>query len=138
MERKIAVTMEQVVELKAKPKLQTNTVHSKKSLHCQRGNEKHLIRGMNKVDEKLKVGRTKRPEGGLFNEESQKKQLAPVSAKRESTCHSQAPLIDSEARVSILEHSEMSCSTCSAVTYKTCPGFKKHLKICQKVSGPAK
>lgn len=127
-----------------------------------------MCAGMNKVDEKLKVGRTKRPEGALFNEESQKKQLTPVPAKRESTCHRQgkhispsvflslillqyvldsvlrhvfsslAPLIDSEAQVSILEHSKISCSTCSAVTYKTCPGFKKHLKICQKVRGPAK
>ncbi|XP_058265588.1 zinc finger protein 512B isoform X4 [Hemibagrus wyckioides] len=230
MERKIAVTMEQVVELKAKPKLQTNPVnskkrvcgpclrpvenssslpvflkvkktqemsqpsqngectdqrtettqeprsqqqHQKKTLSDAGGSEsggsglppnfpeedpermKHKLgrkqktpkkftgeqpsisgtfglKGMNKVDEKLKVGRTKRPEGALFNEESQKRQLTPVPAKRESTCHRQAPLIDSEAQVSILEHSEISCSTCSAVTYKTCPGFKKHLKICQK------
>ncbi|KAB5546464.1 hypothetical protein PHYPO_G00072340 [Pangasianodon hypophthalmus] len=90
------------------------------------------LKGMNKVDEKLKIGRTKRPEGPPFNEGSQKKQLTLIPAKREPPCHSQAPALDSEAQDAILEHSEVSCSTCSIVTYKICPGFKKHLKICQK------
>ncbi|GAA6085770.1 zinc finger protein 512B isoform X2 [Tachysurus ichikawai] len=76
------------------------------------------LKGMNKVDEKLKVCRTKR--------------LTPVPAKREWPCYRQAPPIDCEAQDAILENSEVSCSTCSAVINKTCPGFKKHLKICQK------
>ncbi|XP_053096774.1 zinc finger protein 512B isoform X6 [Pangasianodon hypophthalmus] len=92
------------------------------------------LKGMNKVDEKLKIGRTKRPEGPPFNEGSQKKQLTLIPAKREPPCHSQAPALDSEAQDAILEHSEVSCSTCSIVTYKICPGFKKHLKICQKLN----
>ncbi|XP_047662923.1 zinc finger protein 512B isoform X4 [Tachysurus fulvidraco] len=91
------------------------------------------LKGMNKVDEKLKVCRTKRPDGAHFNE-SQKKQLTPVPAKREWHCYRQAPPIDCEAQDAILENSEVSCSTCSAVINKTFPGFKKHLKICQKAS----
>ncbi|XP_060793879.1 zinc finger protein 512B isoform X2 [Neoarius graeffei] len=88
------------------------------------------LKGMNKLDEKLKVGRTKRSEGTPFIEESQKKQPTLVPAKRELPCRSQAPPLDSEVQDALLEHSEVSCSTCSIVTYKTCPGFKK--KICQK------
>ncbi|XP_060749644.1 zinc finger protein 512B isoform X5 [Tachysurus vachellii] len=90
------------------------------------------LKGMNKVDEKLKVCRTKRPEGAHFNESQ--KQLTPVPAKREWPCYRQAPPIDCEAQDAILENSEVSCSTCSAVINKTCPGFKKHLKICQKLN----
>ncbi|XP_053499611.1 zinc finger protein 512B isoform X2 [Ictalurus furcatus] len=81
------------------------------------------LKGMNKVDEKLKVGRTQRPEGAPFGGNGN---------VGEPHCHCQAPPLDSEAQEAILEHSEVSCSTCSIVTYKTCPGFKKHLKICQK------
>ncbi|KAF5901526.1 zinc finger protein, partial [Clarias magur] len=90
------------------------------------------LKGLNKVDEKLKVGRTKRLEGALFNEEYQTKYPTLVPAKREAPCHSQVPTLGSEAQDAILEHSEMSCSTCSIVTYKTCPGIKKNLKICEK------
>lgn len=52
-----------------------------------------ICTGMNKVDEKLKVCRTKRPEGAPFNEESKKKQLTPITAKRELPCHSQGEQI---------------------------------------------
>ncbi|XP_053499615.1 zinc finger protein 512B isoform X5 [Ictalurus furcatus] len=83
------------------------------------------LKGMNKVDEKLKVGRTQRPEGAPFGGNGN---------VGEPHCHCQAPPLDSEAQEAILEHSEVSCSTCSIVTYKTCPGFKKHLKICQKLN----
>ncbi|KAM9445797.1 zinc finger protein 512B isoform 2-T2 [Clarias gariepinus] len=88
------------------------------------------LKGLNKVDEKLKVGRTKRLEGALFNEVYQTKHLTLVPAKRKAPC--QVPTLGSEAQDAILEHSEMSCSTCSIVTYKTCPGIKKNLKIFEK------
>lgn len=42
--------------------------------------------GLNKVDEKLKVGRTKRLEGALFNEVYQTKHLTLVPAKRKAPC----------------------------------------------------
>ncbi|XP_060749642.1 zinc finger protein 512B isoform X4 [Tachysurus vachellii] len=197
-ESKIAVTVEPMAELTAKPKLLSNPVNSKKSVcgPCRRpmknsssspvflkikktqemsqpsqygertdqrtektqesssqqqqqkeslsdagGSEsrestfpeedpERMKHRMNKVDEKLKVCRTKRPEGAHFNESQ--KQLTPVPAKREWPCYRQAPPIDCEAQDAILENSEVSCSTCSAVINKTCPGFKKHLKICQK------
>lgn len=48
-----------------------------------------MCAGMNKLDEKLKVGRTKRSEGTPFIEESQKKQPTLVPAKRELPCRSQ-------------------------------------------------
>ncbi|KAI5612487.1 zinc finger protein 512B isoform X6, partial [Silurus asotus] len=91
------------------------------------------MKGMNKVDEKLKVCRTKRPEGASLSKESQKKQLTLDPAKRKLPC--QTPPLDSEVQDAILEHSEVSCSTCSIVTSKTFPGFKKNLKIFQKVRG---
>ncbi|KAI5095908.1 zinc finger protein 512B isoform X6, partial [Silurus meridionalis] len=96
------------------------------------------MKGMNKVDEKLKVCRTKRPEGASLSKESQKKQLTLDPAKRKLPCQSHAPPLDSEVKDAILEHSEVSCSTCSIVTSKTFPGFKKNLKIFQKVRGTAR
>lgn len=52
-----------------------------------------MCAGINKVDEKLKVGRAKQTEGILLDYESQKKQLTLVSSKRELPCHYQGKQI---------------------------------------------
>ncbi|CDQ84856.1 unnamed protein product [Oncorhynchus mykiss] len=87
------------------------------------------LKGMNKVEEKLKAGRVKRLEGGLFSEELQRKHPGPAS-RRELP-----PLTSAEAQWqhAISERGEVVCPTCSIVTRKTISGLKKHMEICRKV-----
>ncbi|KAI4896509.1 hypothetical protein NFI96_029539 [Prochilodus magdalenae] len=123
------------------------------------------LKGMNKVEEKLKAGRTKRPEGALFSEDSQKKQVAAVPSRREPPSHTQgtessisynfvpssvhcnysglflsslATPAEAQWQHTISERGEVSCPTCSVVTRKTVPGLKKHMEICQKLQDALK
>uniref|UniRef100_A0A673YIF0 Zinc finger protein 512B n=1 Tax=Salmo trutta TaxID=8032 RepID=A0A673YIF0_SALTR len=92
------------------------------------------LKGMNKVEEKLKAGRVKRLEGGLFSEEPQRKHPGPAS-RRDLT-----PLTSAEAQwqYAISERGEVVCPTCSIVTRKTVSGLKKHMEICQKLQDALK
>eukprot|EP00063_Salmo_salar_P072600 XP_014047435.1 PREDICTED: zinc finger protein 512B-like isoform X1 [Salmo salar] len=92
------------------------------------------LKGMNKVEEKLKAGRVKRLEGGLFSEEPQRKHPGPAS-RRDLT-----PLTSAEAQWqhAISERGEVVCPTCSIVTRKTVSGLKKHMEICQKLQDALK
>ncbi|XP_017537395.1 zinc finger protein 512B isoform X1 [Pygocentrus nattereri] len=92
------------------------------------------LKGMNKVEEKLKAGRAKRPEGAVFNEEPQRKQLVTAPSRREPPSHTQAAPAEAHWQHTISERGEVCCPTCSVVTRKTVPGLKKHMEICQKVS----
>uniref|UniRef100_A0A8B9K5I9 Zinc finger protein 512B n=1 Tax=Astyanax mexicanus TaxID=7994 RepID=A0A8B9K5I9_ASTMX len=95
------------------------------------------LKGMNKVEEKLKAGRVKRPEGALFNEESPRKQTATGSSRRKPPSHTQAPA-EAQWQHTISERGEVSCPTCSVVTRKTVHGLKKHMDICQKLQDALK
>ncbi|XP_072553452.1 zinc finger protein 512B isoform X2 [Salminus brasiliensis] len=94
------------------------------------------LKGMNKVEEKLKAGRAKRPEG--THEESQRKQAATGPSRREPPSHTQAAPAEAQWQHTISERGEVSCPTCSVVTRKTVPGLKKHMEICQKLQDALK
>ncbi|XP_042163589.1 zinc finger protein 512B-like isoform X4 [Oncorhynchus tshawytscha] len=91
------------------------------------------LKGMNKVEEKLKAGRVKRLEGGLFSEEPQRKHPGPASRR-------DLPPLTSEAQWqhAISERGEVLCPTCSIVTRKTISGLKKHMEICRKLQDALK
>uniref|UniRef100_A0A8C6T2S4 Zinc finger protein 512B n=1 Tax=Neogobius melanostomus TaxID=47308 RepID=A0A8C6T2S4_9GOBI len=95
------------------------------------------LKGMNKVEEKLKAGRVKRPEGGSVNEEPQKRPTS-VSSKKDSAPTSSGVVPDTQWQRSISERGEVVCPTCSIVTRKTVQGLKKHMEICQKLQDALK
>ncbi|XP_051735636.1 zinc finger protein 512B isoform X3 [Ctenopharyngodon idella] len=91
------------------------------------------LKGMNKVEEKLKAGRMKRAEGTLFTEESQRKQSVQAHTRKETSAISSVPPAEAQWQNTISERGEVVCPTCSVVTRKTVPGLKKHMEICQKL-----
>ncbi|TRY60878.1 hypothetical protein DNTS_035146, partial [Danionella cerebrum] len=91
------------------------------------------LKGMNKVEEKLKAGRMKRAEGPLLQDESQKKQLPQTPPRREVATISPVPPLEVQWQNIISEQGEVVCPTCSVVTRKTLHGLKKHMEICQKL-----
>ncbi|XP_035513485.1 zinc finger protein 512B isoform X7 [Morone saxatilis] len=80
------------------------------------------LKGMTKVEEKLKAGRAKRSEGSVFSEEPQRRPTPSA-------------VPDTQWQRAISERGEVVCPTCSIVTRKTIHGLKKHMEICQKPSG---
>ncbi|CAG11267.1 unnamed protein product, partial [Tetraodon nigroviridis] len=82
------------------------------------------LKGMTKVEEKLKAGRVKRPEGSAFSEEHHKKHAGAIP--------------DTQWQRAISERGEVVCPTCSIVTRKTVHGLKKHMEICQKLQDALK
>ncbi|XP_052451224.1 zinc finger protein 512B-like [Carassius gibelio] len=91
------------------------------------------LKGMNKVEEKLKAGRMKRAEGALFSEESQRKQSVQAPSRKEAATNSSGPPAEAQWQNTISERGEVVCPTCSVVTRKTVHGLKKHMEICQKL-----
>ncbi|XP_051518768.1 zinc finger protein 512B-like isoform X1 [Myxocyprinus asiaticus] len=91
------------------------------------------LKGMNKVEEKLKAGRMKRAEGPLFTEESQRKQSVPAPTRKDLAAISSVPPAEARWQNTISERGEVVCPTCSIVTRKTVHGLKKHMEICQKL-----
>nr|XP_046186507.1 zinc finger protein 512B-like [Oncorhynchus gorbuscha] len=92
---------------------------------------------MNKVEEKLKAGRVKRSEGGLFSEEPQRKNPGPASRRDPPPLTSGTPA-EAQWQHAISERGEVLCPTCSIVTRKTVSGLKKHMEICQKLQDALK
>uniref|UniRef100_A0A3B4A1Q7 C2H2-type domain-containing protein n=1 Tax=Periophthalmus magnuspinnatus TaxID=409849 RepID=A0A3B4A1Q7_9GOBI len=100
------------------------------------------LKGMTKVEEKLKAGRVKRSEGGTVTEEPQKRPT-PVLSKKDPYsvgCFPDSPGVvpDTQWQRSISERGEVVCPTCSIVTRKTVQGLKKHMEICQKLQDALK
>nr|XP_029477350.1 zinc finger protein 512B [Oncorhynchus nerka] len=95
------------------------------------------LKGMNKVEEKLKAGRVKRSEGGLFSEEPQRKNPGPASRRDPPPLTSGTPA-EAQWQHAISERGEVLCPTCSIVTRKTVSGLKKHMEICQKLQDALK
>uniref|UniRef100_A0A673K9C6 Zinc finger protein 512B-like n=1 Tax=Sinocyclocheilus rhinocerous TaxID=307959 RepID=A0A673K9C6_9TELE len=91
------------------------------------------LKGMNKVEEKLKAGRMKRAEGALFTEESRRKQSVQAPTRKETAAISSVPSAEAQWQNTISERGEVVCPTCSVVTRKTVHGLKKHMEICQKL-----
>ncbi|XP_023654671.2 zinc finger protein 512B isoform X2 [Paramormyrops kingsleyae] len=89
------------------------------------------LKGINKVEEKLKSGRCKRPDGGAFNEEPVRKTQTLVPKKETSPPCSGSPEVQWQHAIS--ERGEVVCPTCSLVTRKTVLGLRKHMEICQKL-----
>uniref|UniRef100_A0A3B4YQY4 Zinc finger protein 512B n=1 Tax=Seriola lalandi dorsalis TaxID=1841481 RepID=A0A3B4YQY4_SERLL len=83
------------------------------------------LKGMTKVEEKLKAGRVKRPEGSGFSEEPQRRNASSA-------------VPDIQWQRAISERGEVVCPTCSIVTRKTIHGLKKHMEICQKLQDALK
>ncbi|CAB1336070.1 unnamed protein product [Coregonus sp. 'balchen'] len=95
------------------------------------------LKGMNKVEEKLKAGRVKRSEGGLFSDEPQRKHPGPASRRDPPPLTSGTPA-EAQWQHAISERGEVVCPTCSIVTRKTVSGLKKHMEICQKLQDALK
>ncbi|XP_028849072.1 zinc finger protein 512B isoform X2 [Denticeps clupeoides] len=97
------------------------------------------LKGMNKVEEKLKAGRAKhRAEGTLYPEEPQRKLSSPSVTRRDPPPTVPGPPAEAQWHQVISERGEVVCPTCSVVTRKTVPGLKKHMEICQKLQDALK
>ncbi|KAM6929502.1 zinc finger protein 512B isoform 3-T3 [Lycodopsis pacificus] len=94
------------------------------------------LKGMTKVEEKLKAGRVKRSEGSGFSEESQRRPTSSQSSKKDPAATSSGA--DTQWQRAIHERGEVVCPTCSIVTRKTIHGLKKHMEICQKLQDALK
>ncbi|XP_031701006.1 zinc finger protein 512B isoform X2 [Anarrhichthys ocellatus] len=94
------------------------------------------LKGMTKVEEKLKAGRVKRSEGSGFSEEPQRRPTSSQSSKKEPAATSSGA--DTQWQRAIHERGEVVCPTCSIVTRKTIHGLKKHMEICQKLQDALK
>ncbi|XP_041859920.1 zinc finger protein 512 isoform X2 [Melanotaenia boesemani] len=96
------------------------------------------LKGMTKVEEKLKAVRGKRSEGSGSSEEPQRRPISSQSFKKESATTSSGAFPDTQWQRSISERGEVVCPTCSIVTRKTIHGLKKHMEICQKLQDALK
>uniref|UniRef100_A0A1A7YU76 Zinc finger protein 512B n=1 Tax=Iconisemion striatum TaxID=60296 RepID=A0A1A7YU76_9TELE len=96
------------------------------------------LKGMTKVEEKLKAGRVKRPEGCGFSEESQRRPTSSQSSKKDPPTTNSGGVSDTQWQRTISERGEVVCPTCSIVTRKTIQGLKKHMEICQKLQDALK
>uniref|UniRef100_A0A096M4G8 Zinc finger protein 512B n=1 Tax=Poecilia formosa TaxID=48698 RepID=A0A096M4G8_POEFO len=96
------------------------------------------LKGMTKVEEKLKAGRVKRSEGCGFNDEPQRRPASAQSSKKEPVTTSSGGVSDTQWQRTISERGEVVCPTCSIVTRKTIHGLKKHMEICQKLQDALK
>ncbi|XP_053280489.1 zinc finger protein 512B isoform X6 [Pleuronectes platessa] len=96
------------------------------------------LKGMTKVEEKLKAGRAKRPEGSGFSEEQQRRPTSSQSSKKDPATTSSGAVPDTQWQRAISERGEVVCPTCSIVTRKTIHGLKKHMEICQKLQDALK
>ncbi|XP_059190184.1 zinc finger protein 512B isoform X2 [Centropristis striata] len=94
------------------------------------------LKGMTKVEEKLKAGRAKRSEGSGFVEEPQRRPTSSQSSKKDPATTSSGA--DTQWQRAIHERGEVVCPTCSIVTRKTIHGLKKHMEICQKLQDALK
>ncbi|XP_037628734.1 zinc finger protein 512B isoform X5 [Sebastes umbrosus] len=94
------------------------------------------LKGMTKVEEKLKAGRAKRSEGSGFSEEPQRRPTSSQSSKKDPATTSSGA--DTQWQRAIHERGEVVCPTCSIVTRKTIHGLKKHMEICQKLQDALK
>ncbi|XP_056129182.1 LOW QUALITY PROTEIN: zinc finger protein 512B [Lampris incognitus] len=95
------------------------------------------LKGMTKVEEKLKAGRVKRPEGSSLSEE-QRRSNSGQPSKKDSAPPNSGPPLDAQWQHVISERGEVVCPTCSMVTRKTVSGLKKHMEICQKLQDALK
>ncbi|XP_040009045.1 zinc finger protein 512B isoform X1 [Xiphias gladius] len=96
------------------------------------------LKGMTKVEEKLKAGRAKRPEGSGFSEDPQRRPAQSQSSKKDPATTSSGAVPDTQWQRAISERGEVVCPTCSIVTRKTIHGLKKHMEICQKLQDALK
>ncbi|KAK2851528.1 hypothetical protein Q5P01_007804 [Channa striata] len=96
------------------------------------------LKGMTKVEEKLKAGRAKRSEGSGFSDEPQRRPTPSQSSKKDPASTSSAAVPDMHWQRAISERGEVVCPTCSIVTRKTIHGLKKHMEICQKLQDALK
>ncbi|KAM4738089.1 zinc finger protein 512B isoform 3-T3 [Anableps anableps] len=96
------------------------------------------LKGMTKVEEKLKAGRVKRPEGCGFSDEPQRRPVSSQTSKKEPVTGTSGGVSDTQWQRTISERGEVVCPTCSIVTRKTIHGLKKHMEICQKLQDALK
>ncbi|XP_061113316.1 zinc finger protein 512B isoform X1 [Conger conger] len=94
------------------------------------------LKGMNKVEEKLKSGRTKKADGNVFSEEPMRKLQTPAVKKDLTSPCSGSP--ETQWQHAITERGEVVCPNCSLITRKTVLGLKKHMEICQKLQDALK
>ncbi|XP_019112040.1 zinc finger protein 512B isoform X4 [Larimichthys crocea] len=96
------------------------------------------LKGMTKVEEKLKAGRVKRSDGSGFSEDPQRRPTPSQSLKKDPATTSSGAVPDTQWQRAISERGEVVCPTCSIVTRKTIHGLKKHMEICQKLQDALK
>ncbi|XP_061554026.1 zinc finger protein 512B isoform X2 [Phycodurus eques] len=91
------------------------------------------LKGMTKVEEKLKASRVKRRDGSAFTEEPHRRPTSNQSSTKHTATTSSGTVPDIQWQKAISERGEVVCPTCSIVTRKTIHGLKKHMEICQKL-----
>ncbi|XP_061612066.1 zinc finger protein 512B isoform X2 [Phyllopteryx taeniolatus] len=91
------------------------------------------LKGMTKVEEKLKASRVKRRDGSTFTEEPHRRPTSNQSSTKHTATTSSGTVPDIQWQKAISERGEVVCPTCSIVTRKTIHGLKKHMEICQKL-----
>ncbi|XP_049608934.1 zinc finger protein 512B isoform X1 [Syngnathus scovelli] len=91
------------------------------------------LKGMTKVEEKLKASRIKRPDRSAFSEEPHRRPASNHSFTKHAASTSSGTVPDIQWQKAISERGEVVCPTCSIVTRKTIHGLKKHMEICQKL-----
>ncbi|CAJ1085017.1 zinc finger protein 512B isoform X1 [Xyrichtys novacula] len=96
------------------------------------------LKGMTKVEEKLKAGRAKRSEGSGVSEDPQRRSTPSQSSKKDPATTSSGAVADTQWQRTISDRGEVVCPTCSIVTRKTIHGLKKHMEICQKLQDALK
>ncbi|XP_061667544.1 zinc finger protein 512B isoform X2 [Syngnathoides biaculeatus] len=91
------------------------------------------LKGMTKVEEKLKASRMKRRDGKGFTEEPHRRPTSNQSSTKHTATTSSGTVPDLQWQKAISERGEVVCPTCSIVTRKTIHGLKKHMEICHKL-----
>ncbi|XP_077464430.1 zinc finger protein 512B isoform X1 [Stigmatopora argus] len=91
------------------------------------------LKGMTKVEEKLKASRVKRPEASGFSDDPHRRTTSNQSSTKHTATTSSATVPDIQWQKAISERGEVVCPTCSIVTRKTIHGLKKHMEICHKL-----
>uniref|UniRef100_A0A3P8WTY5 Zinc finger protein 512B n=1 Tax=Cynoglossus semilaevis TaxID=244447 RepID=A0A3P8WTY5_CYNSE len=94
------------------------------------------LKGMTKVEEKLKTSHSKRPGGGrTFSEKPERRPAPSQLCKKDAAAKISGMDPGNQWQQAVPEQGEVVCPTCSFVTRKSMEGLKKHMEICHKVSG---
>ncbi|XP_008316161.1 zinc finger protein 512B [Cynoglossus semilaevis] len=97
------------------------------------------LKGMTKVEEKLKTSHSKRPGGGrTFSEKPERRPAPSQLCKKDAAAKISGMDPGNQWQQAVPEQGEVVCPTCSFVTRKSMEGLKKHMEICHKLQDALK